>query len=122
MGSIWIGAFIGFVVTVALSILHVGFWLSYLAGGFLAGSWLEEWEEGPLQAFGGIILAILESIGLIVVGTLTGGFVGGLNGLLNGVIVGIVLLVLAIGGAIVSAIGGLFGGLLARQETWDIFL
>ena len=103
-GSIWLGAFVGFVITLFLSSLFpgighlIGGSIGGLAAGIIArGGMLNGAIAGFLAGiFGGIIIAILAIVGLAAVGGVTGGILSGLLGGLIGLAVGVIAIILAI--------------------------
>jgi hypothetical protein len=122
MGNLWLGAFVGFLVTLILGWMFpgIGHLVGGLIGGFVAGliaggGMMKGALAGFLAGiFGGIIIAILAFIGLALVGGIAGGILGGIFGGIAGLAIGIIAIIFAIFGAIASTIGGLIGGLLAR--------
>jgi hypothetical protein len=81
MGSLWLGALVGFIITLAIGWLFpgIGHLIGGLIGGFIAGiiargGILTGALAGFLAGiFGGIIITILAIAGLTVVGGISGG-------------------------------------------------
>jgi hypothetical protein len=122
LGSTLFGAFVGFVVILALAWLFpgIGHILGGLIGGFVAGLVAHSMIKGPIAGFlaaisAGIVLAVLAFLGAVYVNGVNfeifGVFFGGLSGL------GTSIVTLILGGieGILAAIGGFIGGLLTRK-------
>ena len=85
MGSIWLGAFVGFLVVLVLGFLFPG--IGHTGGSFIsgivAGLIMKSAGRGLIAGFlagifGGIIIAILAIVGLAIVGGVATGFAGAL--------------------------------------------
>jgi hypothetical protein len=118
LGSIGLGAFIGFLITVVMGILFPG--AGYIIGGFLGGivagliarSALGGVFAGFLSGIGGaVILVILALIGSIISFQSDWGFFGALVSGIADVALSIIVAVVV---AVVSIIGGFIGGFLSR--------
>lgn len=118
MGSIGLGAFIGFLITVALGIIFpgAGHILGAFLGGIVAGLIARGIIGGTIAGilsgvFSAIILVILAFFGFALHAEANLGFIGalvsGIAGAALSIIVGVV-------GAVASAIGGFIGGLMSR--------
>ncbi len=85
MGSLWLGALVGFLITLVLGWLFpgIGHLIGGLIGGFVAGiiargGILTGALAGFLAGiFGGIIITLLAVVGLAVIGGVSGGIMGG---------------------------------------------
>ncbi len=122
LGKTLFGAFVGFVVILALAWLFpgIGHIAGGLIGGFIAGLITRSMIKGPIAGFlaaigAGIVLAVLAFLGAVYANGINleifGVFFGGLSGL------GTSIVALILGGieGIVAAIGGFIGGLLSRK-------
>jgi Family of unknown function (DUF5518) len=113
MRSVWLGAFVGFIIAVAVYWLQgfspqggfIGGFIGGLVAGLIAGGVSKGTRTGLLAGiFGGFIIAILATIGFIAGGT----FQSGTNG---GIVFTIFVII-----AIASMVGGFIGGLLSTFE------
>jgi hypothetical protein len=110
MGNLWLGAFVGFLVTVLLGwiIPGLGLLAGHLIGGLVAGVIARGGiGRGALAGFlagifGGIILAVIAIIATGTIGGILGGLFGGILGVLTGVVLGIIAIIVSIVGGIIS--------------------
>lgn len=121
LGNTLAGAFVGFVIILALAWLFpgIGHIAGGLIGGFVAGLIARGMIKGTIAGFiaaigAGIVLAILAFLGAVYANGVNfevfGVFFGGLSGLGTS----IVALILSGIEGIIAAIGGFIGGILTR--------
>ena len=121
LGSIGLGAFVGFIITVVLGIIFPG--VGHIFGGFIGGLIAGLIARGIIGGaiagflagvFSAIVLAILAFLGFVFFGGITYGFLGALFGGISRFSTGIIVLILGVLATVVSAIGGLIGGAVTR--------
>lgn len=120
MGNTLLGAFVGFIVIIALACLFpgIGHLVGGLIGGFVAGLIARGIIRGSIAGFiagvaGGIIFTILAFFGTVFAAA-DFGFFEILFAGLKGLAFSIIVLILSLAGAVVAAIAGFVGGVLTR--------
>lgn len=118
MGNVGLGTFVGFLITMILSIMYpgVGHILGGLLGGLIAGLIAGGMFGGSIAGFASGVLSSVAMAFIAMIGfAWFGGSTYGILGAFVGGIVGTALSIIISGVAVVaSAIGGFFGGLVTR--------
>lgn len=118
LGSVGLGTFVGFLITVILGIMYpgVGHILGGLLGGLIAGLIARGMFGGSIAGFAaGVLSAVaLAFIALIGFAWYGGANYGVLGAFLGGIVGTALSIIISVVAVIASTIGGFFGGLVTR--------